>query len=50
MDGRVDPELLDGELPPDMPPALAAGRDAELQALVHEDERKSAVTSPSPCQ
>lgn len=28
------------ELPPDMPPPLAAGWDAELQVLVHEDERE----------
>ena len=38
LDGKHDQETM--ELPPDMPPALAAGWDAELQMLVHEDERE----------
>ncbi|KIP10990.1 hypothetical protein PHLGIDRAFT_100262, partial [Phlebiopsis gigantea 11061_1 CR5-6] len=36
LDGKHDQEAM--ELPPDMPPPLAAGWDAELQMLVHEDE------------
>ena len=42
LDGSADQDL-DGELPPDIPPALAAGRDAELQAQVHEDEREQGL-------
>lgn len=41
LDGKHDHETM--ELPPDMPPALAAGWDAELQMLVHEDEREFSV-------
>ena len=43
LDGKHDQEAM--ELPPDMPPPLAAGWDAELQMLVHEDEREFLASS-----
>lgn len=45
LDGKLDQDSM--ELPPDMPPELAAGWDTDLQLLIHEDDEHITII---PCQ
>ncbi|GJE85680.1 homeobox domain-containing protein [Phanerochaete sordida] len=45
LDGKLDQESM--ELPPDVPPELAAGWDTDLQLLIHEDDEPITII---PCQ
>jgi regulatory protein PHO2 len=40
-DGKNKAQSDSTETPPDTPPELAAGFEADLHSLIHEDERKS---------